>query len=59
LFLNIVIYWRSGYIEEERRGFFVSATARRQEEETVGVWRRWLMRETHPGNLSFVAFLWL
>jgi hypothetical protein len=36
---------------------FANATARQLEEETVGVWLRWLMRETHPGNLSFVAFL--
>lgn len=53
----MVICWALVNIEEQVRRVFAFATARRLEEETVGVWLRWLMRETHPGNLSFVAFL--
>lgn len=55
----MVIHCGRDMSRRRKEGGFLFATARRREEEAVWCWQYVLMRETHPGNLSFVALLWL
>lgn len=53
----MVIYWTLRNLEEDGRRFLLLQRRGSWRKRPLASWLRWLMRETHPGNLSFVAFL--